>query len=247
MPVLDLDFYYLFLKFQLACSRKWNDSERLKANAAAANNSIKAWLLSREAQCYCGKNENGNKNVIICANLLYWTSRVNNLAHCLKHLKNYNLNKCHCEFSFSSAIMLNRPPDWDWTMFSAPFFFFFIVWAETHPMLYQLLLRKQAKTRWPQQWVDKVWMEDISQQSPGVWTDSDELELAAVIKRAGLEWVTVARRGCLYLCTHSVSPRARNCLSKSNLLTEQSMWAGVDQYALILFKRQKSWGKNYIS
>lgn len=131
-------------------------------------------------------------------------------------------------------------------------FLFFIVWDETDPMLccrinYQQLLRKQAKARWPQPWVNRVWMEDIFLQSPGVWADSDELELTAVIKRFGLEWVTAAWRGCLYLCTHSVRPRARNCLSKSNLLTEQSMWAGVEQYALILFKRQKSWGKNYIS
>lgn len=111
---------------------------------------------------------------------------------------------------------------------------FFIIWDETHPVLccrsnYHVLLRKQAKTRWPQRWMDRVWMEDIFPQSPGVWADSDELQLAAVIKRFGLEWVTAAWRGCLYLCTHGVSSRARNCLSKSNLLTEQSTWAGVDQ------------------
>lgn len=165
----------------------------------------------------------------------HWTSHVNTLAHCLKHLRNNNLNKCHREFSFCShfsAIMLNRPPNWDRTMLSTPTnFLFFIVWDKTHPVLccrinYQLLLRKQAKTRWPQWWVDRVWMEDIFPQSPGVWADSDELELAAVIKCFGLEWVTAAWRGCLYLCTHGVRPRACNCLSKSKLLTERSTWAG---------------------
>lgn len=128
------------------------------------------------------------------------------------------------------------------------YFFHHLAWNTSCRINYQLLLRKQAKTRWPQRWVDRVWMEDIFPQSPGVWADSDELELAAVIKRFRLEWVTAAWRVFFSLCTHGVRPRARNCLSKSKLLTEQSTWAGVDQYDLILFKRQKSWGgKNYIS
>ncbi len=148
---------------------------------------------------------------IISANLQHWTSHVNNLAHCLKHLRNNNLNKSHREFSFCShfsAIMLNRPPNWDRTMLSTPTnFLFSIVWDETCSVLQNeplAVLRKQAKTRWPQRWVDRVWMKDIFPQSPGVWADSDELELAAVINAS--DWNKWQRLGeAVFICVHMVS------------------------------------------